>query len=325
MKFKKYFKLFSKRPLSEKQKPHHKRKATIFWDKFIRILTIKFIALLTIFLFLFFFGVAYAQAPIHELIDQVTKPKPITQSDKVLPADIQQAIRNQAQQQITQQKATELVATNTSGGSVNQGQNSDTNPITPITTVAAPTIQEPSLISNIVYPLQLFVTTSPTDKAKLRLSHIDQEIQQLQSLLKNDTSDSVVNQAVGIIQNIGQETGQIVVDPKVQIDREVLTLQIEQYTRLRLILQKIEDALPIDAYLKIDAAREKYLVSSAQQAINTTPNLDVINAIGIRETRKIVGSDFAELKAIETLTDISSGLQPQAQEKLAGVQKELAL
>lgn len=324
MKFKKYFKSFFKKSPSEKLRSHHKKKVAIFWSRFIRILTIKFIAFLTIFLFLFFFGVAYAQAPIHELIDQVTKPRPITQSDKVLPADIQQAIQNQAQQQIIQQKATALVATNTSGGS-SQEQNNGINTVNPLTTQSFPTVQQPSLISNIVYPLQLFAATNSVDKAKLRLTHIDQEIQQVRSLLQTNASDNVVNQAVGIIQNIGKETGEIVADKNVQTDREVLTLQIEQYTRLQLILQKIEDTLPIDAYLKIDQAREKYLVSGAQQAINTAPNLAVINAIGISETRKIVGRDFAELKAIETLTDISSGLQPQAQQKLAGVQKQLAL
>src|SRR5258708_27319970 len=324
MKLKKYFKsLFTKSP-SKKTERHHKRKVAIFWHRFFRILTIKFIALSMLALFLLYFGVAYAQAPVHTLIDQLTKPKPITQSDKVLPADIQQAIQSQAEQQITQQKATALVATNTSGGA-SQGQSNGISTVNPLITQSFPTVQQPSLIANIVYPLQLFANTNPADKAKLRLKHIDQQIQQLQSLLQGDSSDNVVNQAVSIIQNIGQETGQIVADKNVQTDREILTLQIEQYTRLQLILQKIEDALPIDAYLNIDAARKKYLVSGAQQAINTAPNLDVINAIGIRETRKIVGSDFAELKAIETLTDISSGLQPQVQQKLAGVQKQLAL
>src|SRR5260221_3386562 len=289
-----------------------KRKTAMFWNKFIRILTIKFIAILTLILFLTFFGISFAQAPLHALVDQLTKPKPITQSTKVLPADIQQAIQDKAQQQIDQQKATALVTTNTSGGSY------------PLTTQSFPT-QQPSLLSNIVYPFQLLTATSPADKAKLRLRRIDQEIQQVESLLQSSTSDNVVNQAVGIIQNIGQETGQILADKNVQTDREVLTSQIGQYTRVQLTLQKVEDTLPIGAYLKIDGAREKYLVSGAQQAINTAPNVDVINAIGINETRKIVGSDFAELKAIETLTDNTSGLNPKAQQKLSGVQKELAL
>src|SRR5258708_2424377 len=150
MKFKKYFKAFFKKSPSRKPKSHHKKKVAIFWNKFLRILTIKFIALLTIFLFLFFFGVAYAQAPIHELIDQVTKPKPITQSDKVLPADIQQAIQDLAQKKITQQKATALVATNTSGGS-SQEQSNGTNTNSLITTTSS-TTQETPLISDIVYP-----------------------------------------------------------------------------------------------------------------------------------------------------------------------------
>src|SRR5258708_7884574 len=185
-------------PLSERKddvgiiSPHderninNKRKIGIFWNKIIRIITIKLIAILTLILFLTFFGISFAQAPLHALIDQMTKPRPITQSGKALPADIQEAIKDQAEKQITEQKATALVETNTS---------------------PSPTAQQPSLISNIVYPFQLLTTTNPADKAKLRLRHIDQEIQRLQSLLQSDTSDDFVNQAISIIQNIGQETG----------------------------------------------------------------------------------------------------------------------
>lgn len=305
---------------------HKKKKSTLVtWHIGQHRFSSSFFVTPIFFLLFFFAAAAFAQAPLHTLLDDITKPQPITQSGVLLPADIQQAIEIQAKEEIIQQKATALVATNTFGGLLNQGQSSGITAETALTTVSPPTDQGRSLLSNILYPFHLFVTASSADKAKLRLSHIDQELQQVQALLQSNVSDAVVDQAVGIIQHIGQETGQIIADRNVQTDREILTLQIEQYTRSQLILQKIEDTLPIEAYLKIDVAREKYLVSGAQQAITTAPNLDVINAIGINETRKLVGSSFAELKAIETLTDISNGLHPQTQQKLARVQKELAL
>ncbi len=315
--FKKFFR-------SEKKENHRRKKgAFLWWESNFGIL--RFLVPLLL-IALIFIGAGFTGKQDFVLSAfRFNKPKPISQSSKTLPSDIQQAIEEEAKQEIIQERATALVATNTLVGSVNLGQNSGINTANTLTTVSSPTVRQPSFFSNAVYPFQLLFATSPADKAKLRLAHIDQEIQQLQALLKSDSSDNAVNQAVGVIQNIGQETGQVVADKNAQTDREILTLQIEQYTRLQLILQKIEDTLPIDAYLKINAAREKYLVSGAREAINTAPNLGVINNIGIGETRKIVGSDFAELKAIETLTDINSGLTPQAQQNLAGVQKELVL
>ena len=53
-------------------------------------------------------------APIHALIDQMTKPKPISQAAQVLPADMQQAIEAQAQQEIKQEEVNALLGTNTS-------------------------------------------------------------------------------------------------------------------------------------------------------------------------------------------------------------------
>src|SRR5436190_2018407 len=114
MKFKKYFKSLFKKSSPEKSKVHHKRKVAIFWNKFLRILTIKFVALAGIILFLLYFGVANADAPIHALIDQMTKPKPISQAAQVLPADMQQAIEAQAQQEIKQEEVNALLGTNTS-------------------------------------------------------------------------------------------------------------------------------------------------------------------------------------------------------------------
>src|SRR5258708_96553 len=126
MKFKRYFKSFFKKSPSEKSKAHHKKKAAIFWNKFIRILTIKFVVLAGLILFLLYFGVANAAAPIHALIDQVTKPKSISQSTQVLPADIQQAIETQAKQEIKQQEANALFGTNTTGQSTTNNPLSNT-------------------------------------------------------------------------------------------------------------------------------------------------------------------------------------------------------
>ncbi len=303
-------------------KPHekHHKKGAFLTRRRVRV----FLAIFIVFLFFHISG-ADAQAPdiLKSIIHTINPPKPIIQSSKVLSTDIQQAIGAEAKLKITQEQANALVSTNTSGS--NQGQNNTANTSNNLNAASVQTTQKPSIISNIIYPLQFLISASPADKAKLRLNHIDQLINELQSLFGSNTSDKAINQAINIIQNVGQETGQVVADKNVQTDREILTLQIEQYNRLQLILQKIEDTLPIDAYLKIDSARDKYLVSGAQNALNNAPNLEVINNIALGEIRKIVGSDFAELKAIEVLTDINNGLRPEAQQKLAGIQKELAL
>ncbi|MBI3366179.1 hypothetical protein HY041_00950, partial [Candidatus Roizmanbacteria bacterium] len=282
--------------------------------------------LIPLFVLLFLFATAVlAQEQIHGLIAQITKPKPITQSSKVLPVDIQQAIETEAKQQIAQQKATALIATSTSGRSTNQGQNGPTSISNNVVVVSAQTSQGSSFILNIIYPFQLLISVNSRDKAKVRLAHIDREIQEVQALLTNGLSDSAVNQAVSIIQNIGQETGEIIADKQVQTDREILTLQIEQYTRLQLTLQKIEDTLPIDAYLKVETARQKYIVPTAIAAINAAPNLDIIHTISTKQIQSIVGKDFGELKTIEILTDLQNGLTHQAQQKLQGLQKQVTL
>src|SRR6266567_4296146 len=150
MKLKKYFKSLFKKSSPEKSKVHHKKKIGVFWNKFLRILTIKFIALLTLFLFLFFFGVAYAQAPIHELIDQVTKPKPISQSAQVLPVDIQQAIENQAKQEIKQEESNALLGTNTSNTT---GQSTTSNALSNNTNTPQ-TTQGDAILQNVTDTIQ---------------------------------------------------------------------------------------------------------------------------------------------------------------------------
>ncbi len=316
VKIKKYLKPFFSGHTSEENKLHHKRKgAFTWWNSIERKFGLPFLVLPILLVFFLFAGAVFAQAPIHALIDQITKPKPISQSSKTLPSSIQQAIENQAKQEIKQGQANTLLATNTPGGSANSSA---------ISISQTPQSVSP-FVQNIIEPLQLLLTANPVDKARLRLKHINQQIDELQLLINNDKSDKAVNQAVSIVANIGQETGLVVTDKTIQTNREILTIQIEQYNRLQLILQKVEDTLPISSYLKIEDARVKHILKPAQDSLNGAPNLEAVNNIGTKEVRSIVGSDFAELKAIEILTDLQSGLKPQTQQKLAGIQKELVL
>src|SRR5258708_3688816 len=318
MKLKKYFKSLFKKSSPEKSKVHHKKKIGVFWNKFLRILTIKFIALLTLFLFLFFFGVAYAQAPIRELIDQVTKPKPISQAAKVLSTDIQQAIETQAQQEIKEEEANALLGANTTGQSttINALSNSANT---------SQAMQGDSLLQNVADTIQEVTTINPSVRAKIKLKRIDGLITKLQNMLATDRSDTAIDQAVSLIQQIGEQTAQLSSNPKIQTDQEVLALQIQQYNRLQLILQKTEEQLPITAYVKVDEAREKYLVSGAIASLNAASNLDAVHNIAVKEVAKFVGDDFAPLKVIEILTDIKSGLKPEAQQKVTGLEGQLAI
>ncbi len=232
-----------------------------------------------------------------------TKPKPITQSATILPASTQQAIENLASQEIKADNANANLATNNSVSSTSQG----------------------GLIQPLIDSIAETFTVNPVDKAKIELRIIDRQIQELAVLIGNDKSDRAVERAVNLIKTIGQETGQVVGSPKAQADREVLTTLIQQYNRLQLVIQKVEDQLPIASYLKIDAARETYLEKGAKDSLNSAPNLDVVNNIGIKEVAKIVGKDFAELKAIEILSDLESGLKPETKVKLNGLEKQLAI
>ena len=322
MRFKTYFKSFFRKPSSEKSEPHHKspddsfhsgfrtneirrKKIGILRNRFIKILTVKAAAILAIILFLMFFGVAYAQAPIKTLVAQLTKPKPITQSSTILSANVQSAIQNLAGQEIKQEQANANLAASTANNSL-------------------PQTSQSGLIQPLIDSVQELLITNRVDKAKIKLRIIDRQIRELEVLIANDKSDKAVDRAVNLIKMIGQETGQVVSDPKAQADREVLTTLIQQYNRLQLAIQKVEDQLPIGSYLKIDGARETYLNKGAQDSLNNAPNLEVVNNIGIKEVAKIVGNDFAELKAIEILSDLENGLKPETKVKLGGLEKELA-
>ena len=237
------------------------------------------------------------------------RPKLLTPSKLYLPQITQAAILDLAKLRIKEENANATLALTS---------------ITDKSTIQTPA-DGPSLLQNLTDAIQNITAVSPADKAKLTIKNIDNMAQDLVATLKNDNSNKAADQAAAIIKNIGDQTNNIIKDPKLQTDRGILKLQIEQYIRIELTLQKIEDTLPIDAYLKIENARVKYLVSGAQKAINSAPNLDVIHNIGTGEVRKIAGNDFTELKTVEILTDINGGLDQKAGQKLSGLQKELAL
>jgi len=318
MKIKKYLSSFftkSKSPQAN-QEYYHKRKAAIFWHRFMKILTIKLIALLAVIFFFVFFTVSFAQAPIHALIDSITKPKPISQSSIVLPESAEKAIVNLASFQIKQDQEKALLATITS-----TSNSSSNNKIFSQTA----TTQSDSLLQNIVDSIQIATTIDPSGKAKIRIRHINRLINSLQNLLAKDRSDAAINQAVKIIQKIGAETKLIIIEPKTQTDPQIITLQIEQYNRLQLNLQKIEDQFPIAAYLQIEDARQKNLVVTAIASLNVAPNLNLVHNIAIKTVSSVTGSDYEELKAIEILADLQNALTSKAQQKLNDLQKELAI
>jgi len=232
-----------------------------------------------------------------------SKPKPITQSAQVLPSNIQIALENLAKQEIKVDQSVANVAVNTANNT---------------------SVQSGSLIQPLIDSVQELITTNPSEKAKIEIRRTDRLISGLQTLLTGSQSDQAINQAVSLIQNIGDETQKIATNPQVQTDREILQLQIEQYNRLQLTLQKLEDNLPIQAYLKIEDARQKFLVVTAIASINAAPNLDAVHNIAVKEVAKMVGSDFAELKAIEIVSDFEAGIKPESKQKLAGLEKQLA-
>ncbi len=282
-----------------------KRKAAIFWGKFIKILTIKFIVVCTLVLFLLFFTVSFAEAPIHALIAQINKPKPITQSSQTLPADIQKTIENLARQEIKEEQAVANLPVNISiNSTLGESKESSIQPLIDAFTA---------------------ITGSPVDKAEVRISKVDRLIKELVNLLTKDKSDLAVNKAVNIIQDIGRETDAVVMDRNVQANRDVLRLLIEQYNRLQLIIQQLEDKLPTKAYLEIEDARQKYLVVTATASINAAPNLDAVHNIALKEVERVVGKDFAQIKAIEIISDFEAGLSSLARQKLIALEKQLAL
>lgn len=264
-----------------------------------------FTKVLVIFLLLHFVGTSFAEAPIiRDVIARITKPQPIIQSSTVLTPDIQKAIQNLAKDLIQQEQAKATLPVSSTLDVSNQ--------------------QKQGLIISLSDTLQETFSPSSANRTKAKIRKIDGLIIHLRNVLTKDKSDKAVNQATKLIQEIGENTDKIVKDPQSQKDRELLTLQIEQYNRLQLIIQQLEDTLPLNNYLKIEDARKKYLVVTATAAINNAPNLDAVHNIAVKEVAQVVGDDFAELKAIEIISDFESSVKPQAQEKLLGLEKELA-
>ncbi|MBI3576700.1 hypothetical protein HY086_01525 [Candidatus Gottesmanbacteria bacterium] len=233
---------------------------------------------------------------------RITRPKPIVASSTKLPQAIQQAIENLAKGEIKDEQAQATLAIAAEGGSLNQG-----------------------IFGSVVDIVEEAVSSDPVKKATIRLRRIDRRIGRLQNLLKKDTSEKAVGEAVKIIETIGRETDSVAINPAVQQSREVLSLLIEQYNRLQIILQKREEKLPVKEFLTLEEARVKYLVSGAQKSINGVPNLQIIHNLGIKEVTRIMGKDFAELKVVEILSDIERGLTPPVKEKLRGLEKEVVV
>ena len=298
---KRFWSFFSTRKLEVSETPHIRKLGFTWFKRQGKSLLLP--RLLAPLLLVSSVGIAVAAAPrVRSLVASFTKPKPITQSATILSASIQSAIQDQASFEIKQEQA-----------NANLVETLNPNPAAT------------SAIQPVIDTVQEALTIDPSRKAKIKLQIIDNRIAQLQNLLATDKSDQAANKAVQIIADIGQRSAAVVTDPRVQTDREIIKLQIEQYNRLQLILQKLEDDLPITSYLKIEDARVKYLVSGAQASLNAAPNLDAVHNIAIQEVGRLVGDDFAELKAIEILSDLESGLNPETKVKLAGLQKELAI
>lgn len=301
MKLKMYLKslFFVPEEFDHEHKRHFK---FIWWHKWKQIFALKLSAILVFVLLFLFVAVAYAQAPLQEIISKFSRPKPLTQSTEVLPKEIQRAIEDLAEGKIKEEQANATLPLN--------------NP---------EEILSGGLLQPVVESIEGLVTRNPADRARLRIKKNNRLAAKLQRVLTQDKSSRAVKQAVSIIQGIGAETDRIVADPKVQTDREILTLQIKQYNRLQLIIQQLEDSLSFNNYLTIEDARQKYLVSTAARAINTAPSLETIHNIGVPVAASFVGDDFAELKAIEVISDFESGVKPEAKEKLLGLEKELAV
>ncbi len=246
-------------------------------------------------LVLFFFSATAALAYAPRVVETlILGSRSLTQSERLLPAETQAAIETLAQQQIKQEQA-----------------NATLPFIAPVETT------DEGIFQSIVVNVKEFTTRDPVDRAKLRIKKIDRLIGKLQRQVGRD-------KLVALIKQIGAETDKIVTDPKVRTDREVLTLQIEQYNRLQLIIQQLEDRLPFTDYLAIEDARLQYLVASAVRSIDAAPSLEAIHSIAVPVVASFVGEDFAELKAMETMIDFEDKLRSEARLKLLGLEKELA-
>src|SRR5437762_467798 len=95
--------------------------------------------------------------------------------------------------------------------------------------------------------------------------------------------------------------------------------------RTQLILQKIEDTLPITDYLTIDDARRTYLVKPVATLLSNDPNIGLSLRIGDSVIAHYAGTDFKELKQLELLSELENGISLEKRSQLAGLEKELAI
>lgn len=292
------------RPKTVKLRDQERRKRkAAFWE---RVRAKRKWRLLLYFLIaiLFFFGVgaAFAAAPAVRLVAaQLTKPKPIAQADVTLPASIQKAIETLAKEEITQEQASAVLA------------------------ITTPETEGRSVFQPVVDAVQEAITFNPADKAAIQLRTVDRLLANLTTLLETDESDAAINRAVNLIQAIARERAKVAGDPIIQSDRELLTRVIEQYMRIQLTLQRLEERLPLQAYLKIDDAREEYLVKPVAPILSNDPNLAASINIGDTVIEQLIGEDFKELKDIEFLSDLEAGVAPDKRQLLFGLEKQLAI
>lgn len=233
---------------------------------------------------------------------QFTKPKPIIASDSKLPTDIQQAIEVLARQRLKQEQAHVTL---------------------PVNEISE--IPEYGLLAPVSETIEEVFTRDPTDRARLLIRKNDRLIAQLQRLLLNDKSNQAITRADRLIEQIGKNADVNARNKVVLEDRELLGLQNAQYIRLQLILQQIEDTLPMQDYLTIEDARQKHLVKNAVTLINSAPSLEAVFATGVEEVNKVVGEEFSELKAMEFIADFTAEVEGEAVEKLGGLEKELTV
>lgn len=307
---KRFASLFSKTSAkTTKEAKHHYKRGGFFNRKKLLFFPVKILVAL---LLLVLVGVVYAQAPaVQAAVDKMVrtvvtpfkpKPKPLVQSGQVLSAQAQAAIETLARQQLKQEQAQVTL---------------------PINVVSE--IPGYGLLAPVNETIKDVFTRDPTGRARLLIKKNDRLIAKLQRLLLDDKSDQAITQAAGLIGQIGKNAGAVARNKAVLEDRELLGLQNAQYIRLQLILQQIEDTLPMQHYLTIEDARQKYLVKNAATLINSAPSPEAVFATGVEEVQNVIGEDFVELKAMEFIADFTGEVEGEAQEKLRGLEKELAV
>lgn len=307
---KRFASLFSKASSKTvKETKHHHKRSGFFNRKKLLFFPIKILILL---LLLVSVGAVYAQAPLAQaavnrvvraaVAPFIPKPEPLTQADQTLPVEVQQAIEVLARQQIKQEQAHVTL---------------------PVNVISE--IPEYGVLVPVGETIEEVFTRDAADRARLLIRKNDRLIAKLQRLLLNDKSDRAIARAVGLIEQIDKNTDINARNKALLEDRELLGLRNAQYIRLQLIIQQIEDTLPMQDYLIIEDARQKHLVKNAVTLISSAPSLEAVFATGVEEVNNVVGEEFSELKAMEFIADFTGEVEGEAGEKLRGLEKQLAV